>query len=625
VLAWGGNLERSKVELRALLLKDPNNLKARVQLARVLFWQAQMDGSLLETDKALQQAPKDRDALLLKADIARARGGFENAASIYEGLLKEGEDFDARNGLAYTYLKAGKLAEAKRNFDLLVPALPYQRQEADQLKGVITEASKPRVLTQDDIARMTMEKGNSLAEEGKYPDAADEYLKALSLSNTFTAIERLRMATVFSWAGNLTKARQELLKILDDNPALIGARIQLARLLLWSGELDAALKEINQVLTFAPDNRDACLVHASALRLAGNFRDSIPIYNDLVKEKDDYDAREGLTYAYLLSNNRVAADKSIPMLKPAFPYEEKSLSELKELRDIRFNPSLTPGFTYFHSNDDNDIWRYFVNGTVWLGNWKTGVDYTHTDAKDLNGSIVTDDVVLSTYSRMPFYGGIGGSVGLADSGRILTWSARGDVDIPSGSIGAKVGEDNVSDTAGVSRNHIRALTAGLSVALRPTDRISLLGNYNYRDYSDDNSASDVMGSASFRVLRKPVAIAIGYRGRYLNFERQSRGGYFDPSNFVSNALFVNLSFEKGPIYGYVEPYGGYQSFTRYDEGNYSYFGGGVGMLGWRFSKHVAVEATAEGGNYAVGASNETIDAGGQWTYYQVGARLIITW
>ncbi len=616
VMAWGGNLDRSKVELDALLTKDPNNLKARVQLARVLFWSGKIDLSFNETERALRQAPKDRDALLLKADIARSKGEFDKAIAIYQELLKGEENFDARNGLAYTYLGAGNLAEARRNFDLLAPVLPYQRQEIDSLKGAIAEAEKPRVLTQEDIARQTMETGNRLADEGKHTAASEEYLKALALSKTFTADERLRMATVLSWAGNLSEARLKLNSLLEENPSFIRARIQLARILLWSGELDAALKEINLVLTVAPDNRDALLVRASVLRLRGNFRTSIPLYSDLVKKIDDYDAREGFTYAYLLSNDRVATDKSLPLLKPSFPYEEKSLNELKELRDIRFNPSLSPGFTFYHDGDDNDVWRYFVNGTVWLDNWKTSIDYTHTDAKDLNGRMLTDDVTLSTYSRMPFYGGIGGSVGLADSGRI-TWSARGDVDIPFGSIGARVGEDSLSDTAGVSRNHIRALNAALSVSLRPTDRISLFGIYNYRDYSDDNYSHDVLASASYLVFRRPAAIAIGYRARYLDFERQSGGGYFDPDNFISNALFINLSFEKGRAYGYVEPYGGYQSFTRNEEGNYSYFGGGVGMIGYRFTKHLAAEATAEGGNYAMGAS-------GAYTYYQIGARLIIT-
>lgn len=617
VLAWGGNLDRSKIELKALLAKDPKNLTARILLARVLFWQNDMDGSLIETDKSLKQSPKDREALQLKADIARTRGEFEKAVSIYEGLLKGKENFDARSGLIYAYLGIGNLDAARRNFDLLAPTLPPQHKTVELLKNAIAEAAKPKISAEDNLARQNMETGNKLASEGKHTAAAEEYLKALAFPKAFTTDERLQMATGLSWAGKLPEARREMSILLKENPSFAPARIQLARMLLWSGEFDAALKEINLVLAVEPDNRDALLVRANALRIRGNFRTAIPLYNDLVIKKDEYDAREGLTYGYLLSNDRVATDKNIPLLKPAFPYQEKSLDELKDLRDIRFNPSLSPGFTFYHDSDNDDVWRYFVNGTVWLGNWKTSVDYTHTDAKDLRGSMLTDDVVLSTYSRMPFYGGIGGSVGLGDSGRTITWSARGDVDIPHGSIGARVGLDTLSATADVIRNHIRALNAALSLALRPTDRIYLLGIYNYRDYSDDNNSHDFMGSASYLVLRKPVAIAIGYRARYLDFRRQSRGGYFDPDNFISNSLFVNLSFENGPIYGYVEPYGGYQSFTRYEEGSYSYFGGGSGMIGYRFTKHLAVEATAEGGSGA-------LDAAGAWTYYQVGARLIIT-
>ncbi len=433
------------------------------------------------------------------------------------------------------------------------------------------------------------------------------------------------MASVLLWAGRLDEARTKHIKILDEHPMFISARIQLARVLLESGELDAALKEVDHVLRVDPENREAILFRASVQRIKGNFRPAIATINELIKKQDDFVTREELTNAYLFSNYRIATDKNLLLLKPAFPYEEASISVLKERRDIRFNPSISPGFTYFHSNDDNDIWRYFLNGTAWIGNWKTEIDYIHTDAKDIDGSIATDGVTLSTYSRMPFYGGIGGSIGLADSGRDIAWSVRGDVDIPDGSIGAMVGVDNVSDTAAVMRNHIKVLSTASSLDYRLTDRIALSATYNYRDYSDNNNANDIMGSASFLVLRRPAAITIGYRGRYLNFKRNAGDGYFDPQYFNSSALFVNLAFEFGPIYGFVEPYGGYQSFTFNEEGNYSYFGGGGGLLGYRFSKHLAVEANAEGGNYALGANSETLDANGQWIYYLVGARLIITW
>ena len=616
-LFWAGKRTEARLEINTLLKENPSFAPARIQLARVMLEAGDFEAAVKELDQILLVDPGNHDGLLLKADIARYRGEHDKAILIYQELLKIADNFDARSGMVSSYLGLKKLAEARQNFDLLVPALPYQRQEVDRLKGLITEAENPRVLTQEDIARQTMETGNKLSGEGKHADAAEEYLKALALPKAFTPEERLRMATALSWAGNISDARREISILLEENPSFASARIQLARMLLWSGELDAAIKEIDLALSVAPDNRDVLLVRANALRTRGNFRAAIPLYNDLLTKKDDYSAREGLTYAYLLSNDRVATDKNIPLLKPAFPYEEKSLNELKDLRDIRFNPSLSPGFTFYHDSDYNDVWRYFVNGTVWLGNWKTSADYTHTDAKDLRGSMLVDDVVLSTYSRMPFYSGIGGSVGLADSGRTITWSGRADVDIPYGSIGVRVGEDTLSATAGVIRNHIRALNAALSLALRPTDRIALFGSYNYRNYSDDNYSHDVFASASYLALRRPIAINIGYRAAYLDFQRQSGGGYFDPHDLMSNTLFVNFSLENGPIYAYIEPYGGYQSFNRDNEGYSSYFGGGTGMIGYRFSKHIALEASAAGGSGAVGVA-------GAWNYYQVGARLIIT-
>jgi tetratricopeptide (TPR) repeat protein len=625
VLLWAGNFTEGRQLLMKIIAEKPSFMPARIQLVRALLWSGEFDAALKEVDQVLRIDPVNRDALILKADIARSMREYDKAISIYQELLKAEDNFDARSGLTYAYLDVGNLEAARRNFDLLAPKLPEQNKEVELLKGAIAEAEKPKVLTQEDLGRQAMEKGDLLADEGKNEEAAVEYLKALSLSNSFTIEEQLHMASVLLWAGKLDEARKKHIKILDDHPMFVSARIQLARILMDSGELDAALKEVNQVLRVDPENRDALLQLASVQRMKGNFRPAIALTNELLKKQDDYVTREELTNAYLLSNYRVATDRNLLLLKPVFPYEETSLSELKERRDIAFNPSLSPGFTYFHSNDDNDIWRYFLNGTAWLGNWKTSVDYIHTEAKDLNGSIASDGVTLSTYSRMPFYGGIGGSIGLADSGRDMAWSLRGDVDIPDGSIGVAVGVDALSDTTAVSRNHIKVLSAASSLDYRLTDRISLSANYNYRDYSDNNNANDVIGSASFLVLRRPAAIAIGYRGRYLHFKRNTGDGYFDPQYFVSNALFANLSFEYGPLYGYVEPYGGYQSFTFNEEGNYSWFGGGGGMLGYRFSKHVAVEASAEGGNYALGASNQTLDAGGQWTYYQIGARLIITW
>jgi len=617
VLAWGGKLDRSRRELVLLLDKHPGNIKARVQLGRVLFWMGEIESAQAEAERAAGHTPDDPDALLLAADIARVKGDYEKAMALYQSILKTGEQFDARNGLAYTYLAAGNVTEARRNFERLSPVFPYQRQEVEKLKGAIADADKPRVIPSETLARKSWEQGNQLTESGQYNAAAQEYLNALSLSQAFTADEQFRMAQVMSWAGTLPEARQRLTKILAENPAMIPVRIHLARVLLWSGELDAALREIDQVLLVESANREALLVRAGALRMKRNYRPSVALYSELLEKQEDYDAREGLTYARLLSGDRVAADASLPLLKPAFPYEEKALTELKELRDIAFNPSVAPGVSYYSDSDKNEVWRFFATGTVWFYNWKTNLDYIHTNATDQIAGSSTDSIVLSTYSRMPFYGGIGGSIGIVDAGTNVSWSIRGDVDIPDGSIGAKLAVDTLSDTSAVIQNHIQVTTASLSAVYRLTDRITFRGGYSYRDYSDENNAHDVTGGASFLVLRKPAAVTAGYRIRSMNYRRQSGHGYFDPNNYLSNVLFINASFERGRFYGYAEPYGGYESFRRNDEGNYNVVIGGAGSIGYRFSKHLAIEADAEGGNSAVGAT-------GAYNYYQVGLKLMAT-
>lgn len=618
VMAWGGKLDRSRRELTALLEKNPQNVKARVQRGRVFFWMGEMDQASRDAQEALKHAPADRDGRLLSADVARVQGDPEKAEGVYSSVLATEEHFEARVGLSYAYLAQGKIDLARQSAGKLSLELPYQHQEAATLRLAIAEAEKSRAPSPDELARLAAREGNRLAEAGRHQAASEEYAKALSLSGTFTADEQLRMASVMSWAGNLAAARERLEKILVENPAMSAARIHLARVLLWSGEYDAARREIDRVLALEPSHREALLVRASGLRMTRNYRPATRLYSDLVQKQDDYDAREGLTYSYLQSGDRVATNQSLSLLKPAFAYEEKGLGELKELRDITFNPTVAPGFTFYSDSDQNQVWRFFAAATVWLKNWKTTLDYTRTDGRDASTTGSSDRLFVSTYSRMPFYGGVGGGVGLMDSGRGVAWSLRGDVDIPDGSVGARVGVDSVSDTAGVMEQHIKALTAGLSGVWRATDRITLLANYSYRDYSDDNSAHDVMGQAGCLIWRRPVAVAAGYRIRYMNFRRQSGHGYFDPQNFIAHVLFVNASFERGRFYGYAEPYGGYQSFTRNEEGNYSMIVGGAGLLGYRFSKHAALEASAEGGNSAVGAS-------GAYNYYQLGARLILTY
>src|ERR1044071_2270891 len=57
----------------------------------------------------------------------------------------------------------------------------------------------------------------------------------------------LQMAIYLSWADRLNESKDELTKLLAEDPKNIAARTHLARVLSWSGELRAAVVQADQI------------------------------------------------------------------------------------------------------------------------------------------------------------------------------------------------------------------------------------------------------------------------------------------------------------------------------------------------------------------------------------------
>jgi len=644
-LSWGGQLKAAETELRLLIQKNPDNVRARSQLARVLLWSEDLEGALSEAERVLAKQPRERDALFVKAEVLRYKGEADGAIAIYKSLLESSDDFDTRLGLCYAYLDKGDPRNAQAQASLLRPAYPYQSQEIEKLneeikkpRPVITAADSPKesqktrpvfplinvpreesqkTLPEEPLADILKQQGDGYAAANDHKSAAEKYQYALELPNNYSTEERLRMATVMSWGGRNKAARSQLEAILAKEPSNIAARVQLARVKLWMGELDAAIQEADTVLAVQPGNRDALLVKANALRRKGFYRAADTEYKSLLLQADDFDVRQGQAYSSLTAGDRLRADESIALMKPNYSYEIEELSRIGIDRDWAFRPRVYGGVTYYDDKDDNRVTTYNAGTQFWLANWKTNLDYRHFSARGPDRSKESDDIQVSTYSRMPWYGGLGGGVGLAQ-GSFMTWKALADFDVLYGSVGFLASKEAYYNTAELIDKDIRVLTLAARTVQRVTDRITLRGSYAYRDYSDDNSSNDVQASAAYLVFRNP-ATAVGYRFRYFDFRRQSRDGYFDPENYIANSIFVNLSFEAKRLYGYIEPYIGYQTYKRYGDSNSEVFYGAAGSLGYRLTDRIAVEGTAEWGNYG-----GSVAYGGEsgWYYWQAGLQVI---
>ena len=497
------------------------------------------------------------------------------------------------------------------------PAIAQEEGLEQAIKAKIDAIDKAK--GDQEKAILHKELGDLLISKDEVNKAADEFLQALSLYRGFSQDERLQMAVYLSWAGKYNEAINELNVILSENPGNLKAQLQLARTLSWAGKNEEAIRRADSILKESPDNRDALLIKANALSWKGSPREAIPIYEALLAEEEDFDARLGLARAYLAIGKREAALENSRLLEPMYPYQKRECDKLADALQKATQSDVATQFSHYHDSDGNDVNKYTALCNFWIYNLKADVLYTHTDAEDDTRDNRAEEARVNLYSKVTDSLGIGAGAGVAqagdgDSDTFGTWNVRADFDVYNGALGGSVSRSLFSETAELIDNQIMVTTANAYFFQNLTDRWFSSISYTFRDYSDDNHSNDGQFLVRYAIFPQNPKVSLGYRFRYLNFERQTRDGYFDPNDFISNQAIASLYCERGKFYSYLEPYIGYQTFRRYGEDSSDLVGGGAGSVGIRVTKNLSVEAYAEGGSFSV-------EAAGGFSYYLVAARL----
>jgi len=462
------------------------------------------------------------------------------------------------------------------------------------------------------------ELGDLFVSRDDYKSAADEFIQALFLYRGFSEKERLQMVVYISWAERYDEAIDELQSILSENPENIEALLHLARTLAWSGRFEEAIDEAEAALRKSPGNRDALLIKANALSWKGKPKEAIPIYKKLLANEEDFDARLGLAHALLSIGRRKAASESSRLLVPSFSYQEREYNKLSEALRRATQSNLDTQYSHYEDSDDNILDRYSILFGFWFYGLKVDLDYMHTEAQDNTRDNRAEEVDLTFYLKPTDFFGVGGGVGYAQAGNgesdeLATWSARADFDVFKGALGVSTKRELFAETAELIENGTRVTRTDVSLSQNVTHRWVCNTGGAYRDYSDDNNSYEVWFSMQYAVRDKNPWTKIGYRFRYLDFKRQSGGGYFDPDDFISNQVFASLYYEGKRIYFYIQPYFGQQSFSRFGAKSNDLVGGGYGSVGMKLSDNLTFEAFVEGGNFA-------LDTAAGWKYYLAGVK-----
>ena len=172
-----------------------------------------------------------------KGQVSVAKEYFEKAVNINSRYT------DAVLNLAVTYNENGQYTRAKQVIEEL------NIREASELKDIEPYA-------RGKLANMHAELGRAYVELQNLELAAKEYRMALDLCPDFVDI-RTQFGQVLRDSGGLEEARNEFVKVKQEKPGYIPARMSLGMTYFLMGERLSAKDEWESVLSIDPDNKAA--------------------------------------------------------------------------------------------------------------------------------------------------------------------------------------------------------------------------------------------------------------------------------------------------------------------------------------------------------------------------------
>ena len=458
--------------------------------------------------------------------------------------------------------------------------------------------------------------GDNYVSKDEVRAAADTYEQALALArNHFTPDDCVRMAVILSWDDRLSSAIRELRFVLERDPENRNARIHLARIYSWDGQLTRAVSIADSLLSDSPDDKETLLVKANALEWDDRFNDAIPLYEGIISRDGDFDARVGLASSLLYNGNRTEAQRQAQTLVAADARQRRQLQRLSDAIDREMKPRVEIGYDYYSDSDENHYGRYVARYSLAAGNHDFAVNLGRTGAGE---STSADDLAFQADFNAS------GALGLAAGLGVTRLHAPDDAQFPTGYLRlhghsrktlfrATMSSEVLAETSELIAHHIRRLSAGGEITQRITPSWSVSGAYSRMRFSDVNQANDAQVRAEFTTRQAP-RVGLAYQLRFLDYDRQSANGYFEPDNFLSHRFSASVNVERRTYFTFVQVYGGHQRFERFGYRTSEWVKGVRGSFGFNISTDAAISLNIAAGDSSTGSITG-------YSYFTAGTKL----
>jgi tetratricopeptide (TPR) repeat protein len=198
ILLGQGDDDTAVTHLRRAVACNPDDTQCHVQLAGVLFRAGRQEAAEAAVNAALETDPENIEALMLRADLAEHLGQDSVALGTYHQILScDPGNIEAKLRAATIQVTAEKPKRAApllRSLCQCADATPQQLADAEWALGI------------------------AYGQEARWVDAADSLLAALPRRKQATADDWYRLAYSRYRAGDLQRARENLLTALSLSP-----------------------------------------------------------------------------------------------------------------------------------------------------------------------------------------------------------------------------------------------------------------------------------------------------------------------------------------------------------------------------------------------------------------------
>jgi tetratricopeptide (TPR) repeat protein len=183
------------------------------------------------------------------------RGRFGDAIRLFEKALELNPDFEeTRLQLAVTLNDLGRYDKAR-----------------EVLAHLAKSGVDPDSLAKHRLANKHAELGDKYMEVNQFDRARAEYKRALALRPNFLDIRR-KLAMALRRLGRFEESKNELIRILEENPHYQAAQVDLGLVLHLMGDNQGARREWEAVVRIEPNNTEAKTFLAALSEGNPNFR-----------------------------------------------------------------------------------------------------------------------------------------------------------------------------------------------------------------------------------------------------------------------------------------------------------------------------------------------------------------